>query len=113
MSFKNLFTNQNLLTILHNVLENSYSKNKVSKVSLNGESYQYNQYSLLIIMDFIIKYKIIVKEDISEEVETPVEAAPEEAPTVETEAPVVEEVVDTVKEEPVETAKDEAKKEEK
>ena len=63
MSFKNLFTNQNLLTILHNVLENSYSKNKVSKVSLNGESYQYNQYSLLIIMDFIIKYKIIVKED--------------------------------------------------
>ncbi len=63
MSFKNLFTNQNLLTILHNVLENPYSKNKVSKVSLNGESYQYNQYSLLIIMDFIIKYKIIVKED--------------------------------------------------
>ena len=45
--------------------------------------------------------------------ETPVEAAPEEAPAVETEAPVVQEVVDTVKEEIVETVKDEAKKEEK
>ena len=45
--------------------------------------------------------------------ETPVEAAPEEAPAVETEAPVVQEVVDTVKEEAVETVKDEAKKEEK
>ena len=43
--------------------------------------------------------------------ELPVEEAPEEAPAVETEAPAVEEVVDTVKEEPVETVKD--KKEEK
>ena len=58
--------------------------------------------------------EITVKEDMAEETaETPVEAAPEEAPAVETEAPVVEEVVDTVKEEPVETVKDEAKKEEK
>ena len=48
-----------------------------------------------------------------ETAEAPVEAAPEEAPAVETETPVVEEVVDTVKEEPVETVKDEAKKEEK
>ena len=38
--------------------------------------------------------------------ELPVEEAPEEAPAVETEAPVVQEVVDTVKEEPVETVKD-------
>ena len=42
--------------------------------------------------------EIIIKEEISEEV--PVEAAPEEAPAVETEAPVTEEVVDTVTEEP-------------
>ena len=40
--------------------------------------------------------EITIKEKISEEV--PVEAAPEEAPAVETETPVVEEVVDTVKE---------------
>ena len=46
-------------------------------------------------------------------VEAPVEAAPEEAPAVETEAPVVEEVVDTVKEETVETVKEEPVKEEK
>ena len=40
--------------------------------------------------------EITIKEKISEE--APVEAAPEEAPAVETETPVVEEVVDTVKE---------------
>jgi len=49
--------------------------------------------------------EITVKEDLVEEV--PVEAAPEEAPAVETETPVVEEVVDTVKEEVVEEVKDE------
>lgn len=55
--------------------------------------------------------EITIKEEITEE--APVEAAPEEAPAVETETPVVEEVVDTVKEEAVEEVKDEAKKEEK
>ena len=49
--------------------------------------------------------EITIKEEMTEE--APVEAAPEEAPAVETEAPVVEEVVDTVKEETVETVKDE------
>lgn len=44
--------------------------------------------------------EITIKEEIVEE------AAPEEAPAVETEAPVVEEVVDTVKEETVETKTD-------
>ena len=48
--------------------------------------------------------EITLKAELAEE--TPVEAAPEEAPAVETETPVVEEVVDTVKEEPVETVKD-------
>jgi len=38
--------------------------------------------------------------------EVPAEAAPEEAPAVETEAPVVEEVVDTVSEEETEVKKD-------
>ena len=58
--------------------------------------------------------EILVKEEL---VETPeveevkaeevtAEVAPEEAPAVETEAPVVEEVVDTVKEEPVEEVKE-------
>ena len=52
-------------------------------------------------------------ETVENTAETPVEAAPEEAPAVETEAPVVEEVVDTVKEENVETVKEEPVKEEK
>ena len=60
--------------------------------------------------------EITIKADTDEE--DSIESAPEEAPAVETEAPVVEEVVDTVKEETVETVKDEtaeteAKKEEK
>ena len=49
--------------------------------------------------------EIEVKEELVEEV--PVESAPEEAPAVETEATVVEEVVDTVKEEVVEEVKEE------
>ena len=49
--------------------------------------------------------EIEVKEDLVEEVS--VEEAPEEAPAIETEAPVVEEVVDTVKEEVVEEVKEE------
>ena len=43
--------------------------------------------------------EITIKEDLAE-------VAPEEAPAVETETPVVQEVVDTVKEEAVETKKD-------
>ena len=49
-------------------------------------------------------------EIVSEENVTPVEVAKEEAPAVETESPVVEEVVDTVKEENVETVKEEPAK---
>ena len=55
--------------------------------------------------------EITLKADLAEE--TPVEAAPEEAPAVETETPVVEEVVDTVKEETVETVKEEPAETEK
>ena len=47
---------------------------------------------------------VTVKEDVLEVPETA--EAPEEAPAVETEAPVVQEVVDTVKEEAVEEVKD-------
>ena len=46
---------------------------------------------------------VTIKEDV---LEVPATEAPEEAPAVETEAPVVEEVVDTVKEENVEEVKD-------
>ena len=46
-----------------------------------------------------------VTQNVSEEATTPVEAAPEEAPAIETQTPVTEEVVDTVKEEPVEETK--------
>lgn len=48
--------------------------------------------------------EITIKEDMTEEVTE--EVAPEEAPAVETETPVVQEVVDTVKEEKVEDKKD-------
>ena len=44
-------------------LENETTKNKISNVSINGEIYEYNRYSLLIIMDFIIKYKIVIDSD--------------------------------------------------
>ena len=57
--------------------------------------------------------EITVKEDLAEEVaqnDAPAESAPDEAPSVETETPVVEEVVDTVKEENVETVKEGEKK---
>ena len=47
----------------------------------------------------------VATENVSEEATTPVEAAPEEAPAIETQTPVTEEVVDTVKEEPVEETK--------
>ena len=55
--------------------------------------------------------EITVKADLDEEL--PVEAAPEELPATQTETPVVQEVVDTVKEEPVEQVKDNDTKEEK
>jgi len=51
----------------------------------------------------IVNEEITVKEEVSET------SAPEEAPAVETEAPVVQEVVDTVKEETVEDVKDNKK----
>ena len=47
-----------------------------------------------------------VEEVVAEEAAVETVAAPEEAPAVETEAPVVEEVIDTVKEEAVEEVKD-------
>ena len=49
--------------------------------------------------------EIVIKEEITEEPVT-AEVAPEEAPAVETETPVVQETVDTVKEETVEDKKD-------
>ena len=60
MNFKSLLKNDQLLSILHHVLTNATTKNKVSNVSINGEDYTYNQYSLLITMDLVIKYQIII-----------------------------------------------------
>ena len=53
-----------------------------------------------------ITVKAEMADEPAEAIETAVEAAPEEAPATQTETPVVEEVVDTVKEEPVEEVKD-------
>ena len=51
--------------------------------------------------------EITLKEDITEEVAEEIASAPEEAPAVETEAPVVEETVDTVTEEATDTVTEE------
>ncbi len=51
--------------------------------------------------------EITLKEDIAEEVAEEIASAPEEAPAVETEAPVVEETVDTVTEEATDTVTEE------
>ena len=63
MNFKTLLKNEHLLSILHNVLINETTKNKVSNASINGESYSYNRYSLLITMDIVIKYQIIINDE--------------------------------------------------
>ena len=63
MNFKSLLKNDHLLSILHHVLRNATTKNKVSNVSINGEDYTYNQYSLLITMDLVIKYQIIINDE--------------------------------------------------
>ncbi len=63
MNFKSLLKNDKLLSILHYVLTNEITKNKVSNVSINGEDYTYNQYSLLIAMDIVIKYQIIIGDE--------------------------------------------------
>lgn len=55
MNFKSLLKNKKLLAILHDILVNEKTKNKISNVSINGEDYTYNQYSLLIAMDLVIK----------------------------------------------------------
>lgn len=63
MNFKSLVKNEQLLSILHNVLTNETTKNEVSNVSIKGESYSYNRYSLLITMDIVIKYQIIINDE--------------------------------------------------
>ena len=63
MNFKSLLKNEHLLSILNNVLMNESTKNKVSNVSIKGESYNYNRYSLLITMDIVIKYQIIINDE--------------------------------------------------
>lgn len=63
MNFKSLLKNKKLLAILHDILVNEKTKNKISNVSINGEDYTYNQYSLLIAMDLVIKYQIIINDE--------------------------------------------------
>lgn len=57
-----IFKRADVLAILHKTLEDEKSLYKVSVFSPNGEKYGYNQYSLMIIMDFLIKYNIIIKD---------------------------------------------------
>lgn len=63
MKFKQLLTNPQLLSILHNVLTNETTKNK-SFNKIDKEVYTYNQYSLLIVMDIVIKYQIIINDEV-------------------------------------------------
>ena len=57
-----IFKLPGVLNLLHDILENEKTINKVSVFSPNGEKYGYNQYSLMIIMDFLIKYSIVIKD---------------------------------------------------
>ena len=57
-----IFKRADVLAILHKTLEDEKSLYKVSVFSPNGEKYGYNQYSLMIVMDFLIKYNIIIKD---------------------------------------------------
>lgn len=62
MKFKLLLKNPQLLSILHNVLMNETTKNKTFNI-IDNEEYTYNQYSLLIVMDIVIKYQIIISDE--------------------------------------------------
>ena len=57
-----IFKRADVLAILHKTLEDEKSLYKVSVFSPNGEKYGYNQYSLMIVMDFLIKYNIVIKD---------------------------------------------------
>ena len=61
MKFKLLLKSPQLLSILHNVLMNETTKNKTFNI-IDNEEYTYNQYSLLIVMDIVIKYQIIISD---------------------------------------------------
>lgn len=62
MKFKLLLKSPQLLSILHNVLMNESTKNKTFNI-IDNEEYTYNQYSLLIVMDIVIKYQIIINDE--------------------------------------------------
>ncbi len=57
-----IFKSPEVLNLLHETLEDTRFINKVSVFSPNGEKYGYNQYSLMIMMDFLIKYCIVIKD---------------------------------------------------
>ena len=57
-----IFKLPEVLNLLHDTLEAEKTINKVSVFSPNGEKYGYNQYSLMIIMDFLVKYCIVIKD---------------------------------------------------
>lgn len=63
MKFNLLLKNPRLLSILHNVLMNESTISKTFNV-IDKEEYTYNQYSLLIVMDIVIKYQIIINDEI-------------------------------------------------
>ena len=60
--FLEIFKLPEVLNLLHDTLEAKKSINKVSVFSPNGEKYGYNQYSLMIVIDFLIKYSIVIKD---------------------------------------------------
>lgn len=56
-----IFKRADVLAILHKTLEDEKSLYKVSVFSPNGEKYGYNQYSLMIVMDFLINIILLLK----------------------------------------------------
>lgn len=63
MEIGRLFEQKQIQNLLHQVLENETTFYQESNFSNHDKKYGYNQYSLLIIVDFLIKYEIIIQDD--------------------------------------------------
>lgn len=62
MNIEKVFRRSDILEILHHVLEDERTKQKLGFLSPDGETDNYNQYSLLIVVDFLIKSQIIIND---------------------------------------------------
>lgn len=62
MNLRKIFTSRKLLSILHNILNNDTIEKKHLKIN-KEEITSYNQYTLFIVIEFTVKYSIIINRD--------------------------------------------------